>query len=622
MFAPRFVYGDLDLTDYPFALPREDAEGLNLGNPQPVSTIVASLLADGEIVEVERDENRELRLEVLIGDTDLAALAQAEALLVAECRKQRNTLLVEAGDGFGPTTVFDTFRARVEWERDDRYEQENLRKYVLTIPALPFTRSLEPVVDDAGTPPSDGGTLLYNCESTTGWSQYFSGGFGSAYTGSQYSVDATTFSEGAGSMRAKPGYYYTYGSGGPESFGWADQIGGLSLSTGSGGYLSVSIKGSHGDPILVGRTADDDGILMTTAENGDQGVTFFKTSRDANGFVRYVWPIEGGLTVTRIRFYAFQNQQHFTSQPYLWYDDVRLIESATTDKQVIKQLQVKGSARTTGSLLVAAPDDTVALGSVMVASVPTGALPAGYTPDMRRWITNGTTTADSAAPSGSYLTPASSYSTGSSYPVFDVPASMFTPGPYVAVAGGKPTTTTPFVGVQAQLRVGSTDSGVLSKAENRFAGMGTSAYQFLPLGTLYLPPTPVLSPSSDVKVRMLFAATDFRIDNLYLIPAWQVGGRPVADFSIVDCGTGTVGIAGASSHLWIDSPSAEQPQGGYWRGPDASKQLAQAAWPDAVKPGLHVFEPGGLTAFVVSTNAQGPRVELTYFPAWHGSAAE
>lgn len=618
-FAPRFIYGDLDLTDAPFMV----EFGLDLGNAQAVTAVIDSLLTDGELISGERDSNREISLTVLVEGSDLAALADAEALLVAQARKQRNTLTVEPGDDIGPTTVFDTFRAQVEWQRDEDFERSNLRRFVLTIPALPFSRSLEPIVDDADTPPTDGGTLLYNCESTTGWSQWRSG-IPSAFTGNEIVVDATVFAEGAASIRSLPWYSYTYSGAGFWTFGWADKVEGLSLDTDTGGYMAISIKGSHADPEIVQDLSGSTGLWMTTVENGEQAVPFVAASRDAEGFVRVAWAVDAGLTVTGLRFHVYQTVAGFnqitSGQPYLWYDDVRLLPSATTDKQIVKQLDIQGSARTPGSLLVAAPSDEIALGEVLVVSAPTAALPAGFTPDGRRWATQGSTTADADAPSGSYFDNVSSYGSGVNNPIFDAPASLFAAGPYVAILSGEPQSVSPVVGIRAQLMVDGVLVGTLSAAEQQPVGLPLR-YGYFPLGTVDLPPTPVLAPTSDVKVRFLFKATDYRLDDLLLIPAWQVGGRPVADYSIINCGTGTVESRGASSHLWLDSPSANQPQGAYWRGPQVSKQLAVSAWPDATKPGLHVFEPGGLTVFVASTAAQGPRVELTYFPAWHGSAA-
>lgn len=604
------------------------SEGLSWGDAAPVEVVVASLLADGSLVEREGHTNREVTFSVRINSTDPVGLARGRARLDGALGKR--TTLVWRDDDY-PATVFDVETSSiVTGQFDDFGYRRNEQVVTLRLVCQPFTRSESLVVDDAGTPPSAGGTLLLNCESTTGWATWV----GSSTAGWTKAVDSTIYVEGAGSLRTSAASSYIQQRTALSSAWWRadclDEVTGLSIDTGTGGYLSIAIRIEHSETVVY----DTPGLKYLYMQVGGSWVqvpSFVATRTEDPSFTYYAWAVDAGLTVTGLRFQVAQIKRDnsgnwsngFSHNPYTWYDDLELLPSATTDKQIVKQLEVRGSARTTGSLLVAAPSDGVALGHVLAITAPTSALPAGYTPDGRRWVVQGTTNTELAAPNGTYYSDiASTYSSSAGKPIFDMPASLFTPGPYMAVVCGRPTTSTPFIGVQAQLRVGSTDSGVLSKAENTFSGASNANYQFLPLGTLYLPPTPILTPTESVKVRMLFAATDFRLDNLYLIPAWQVGGRPVADFTIVDCGRETVGTAAASSHFWIDSPSADQPQGGYWRGPSASKALARAAWPDVVKPGLHVFEPGDVTAFVVSTDAQGPRVELSYYPAWHGSAAE
>lgn len=595
------------------------AEGTSWGEPQPVEVAVASLLRDGQLVESTGNGNREVTLRVTVHSTDPVGLAEGRARLDRATGK-RTTLVWRDSDY--PATVFDVETSAVVAPGgfDDLEYKRNELTVGLRLVCLPFTRSLEPVVDDAGTPPSDAGTLLSNLESTTGWAQYQSPfGVGGAI-GTEYTVSGSVFFEGAGSLRAKPYYAYTEYGYPTVLFGWADQVTGWSYSTGTGGYLSIRLKGSHADLTV-------DSLIMTTVENGAETVSPFAAERSADGWVRYVWPVDGSLTVTGLKFSLFMqypraSQSDNGTDIYAYYDDFRVVASATTDKQIVKQLTVEGSARTTGSLLVAAPDDAVALGEVMVVTAPTASIPAGYTPDARRWVAVGSSTADANAPHGSYYSPNGAYGVGGA--AFDVPASMFTPGPYVAVLAASRTAGEIEWRIRAGLTVAGTQVGEFSEVGQNIASYTADVYHLMPMGVLYLPPVPVLSPDSTVKVRFEFYGNGggaMRIDDLYLIPAWAVGGRAVADYSIIDCGTGTVGVGEASSHLWLDSPSAAQPQGGYWRGPDASKQLAVSAWPDAVKPGPHVFEPGDLTAFVVSTAAQGPRVELTYFPSWHGSAA-
>lgn len=597
------------------------AEGTSFGDPSPVEVAVASLLRDGSLVERTGNGNREVTLRVTINSTDPVGLAEGRARLDRATGK-RTTLVWQDGDY--PATVFlvETSAIVPPGGFDDLEYLRNQSTVGLRLTCLPFTRSEVSHMDDADTPPSEPGVVLASLDTTTGWSSWDTTVNPPNTAAPDFAADAVVKAEGTASVKSRATYFdddYFNGL----AYAWnKDKVTGLSLDTDTGGYLAISIRMDH----QYFNPSFQSGLLklwMTVGGVETEIVSFTAIGRDDQDFVRYAWPVDAGLTVTGLRFQVDQYPPvNAGVRPSVRYDAIELLPSATTDKQIVKNLEVLGSARTVGSLLVSSPNDAIGLGEVLVVTAPTAELPAGFLPDGRRWAIQGTTVVDTDAPSGAYYSAtATSYSSAAGTPIFEVPASNFTPSPYVAVLCGEPQSATPFAGVQAQLSVDGTVTGTLSTAEEQFASAETGTYQFFPVGTLYLPPTPVLTPDSTIKVRFLFAATDFRLDNLYLIPAWQVGGRPVADFSIVDCGTGTVEVGGASAHLWLDSPDAQQPQGGYWRGPSSSKTLAQSAWPDATKPGLHVFEPGELTAFVVSTNAQGPRVKLTYFPSWHGSAA-
>lgn len=621
------MFGDLELIDGDFddAFKFETlADGFSFGEPQPVEAAIASLLRDGALTQTERDGNREVSFLVTVSSTDPNGLAQGVAALHGLVGK-RSTLRWQPEDY--PATVFDVETSSLHApngfnDLDHMAHRETVR---LRLVCLPYARSESKVVDDADTPAFDGGTLLNNCESIGQWSKWQSGkGSGGPSIGIDQSIDGVVFVEGAGSAKCHAEYGYSYG-GGYWQFGSSDRISGLSMGTASGGYLSVAIK------VAV----EDEGVRLLSLymHVAGQGVVtvpperVIATGRDDQGFVRFAWAVDAGLTVTGLDFYVFQGSQNYREShqsnpsplPYVWYDDIRLLNSATTDHQILKQLEVLGSARTTGAIHVAAPADSVPLGDVLVITAPTNALPTGYTPDGRRWATQGTLTPDADALYGDAFTPAANYVTTEGYPIFDIPVSMFTPGAYRVVAHLKPGGTygTRF-GVQAQLRLGGVDTGEKSEAEASLTGV-SAVWQFFTVGTIYLPPTPITSPDVSDRVRLLFRGAVF--SEIYLIPAWQEGGRPVADFSIVACGTGTVSSAGASSHLWIDTPSTAQPQGGWWRGPAEGRVGARSAWPDAKKPGVHALNPGMLTTFVVSTGAQGPRVELEYFPAWFGSAA-
>lgn len=610
----RAWVGDIEITDYPYAL----RFGADLGNAEGEAVTLESLLADGQIESLVRRLNRGMTIGVIVEGADLAEVQANEAALVVECDRNQNTFTLDLGDGFAEPMVFDTTLIepeRVTGEGSDAHDMAGLHLWALSIKAHPYWRTATTIIDDAGTPPSSSGTLLYNCESTTGWSKWSTNsGSGGSNIGTAIAVDNVIYAEGAGSIRTESNASYNRSGAGPWDFTSADKVEGLSLSTDTGGYLSIAIKTAF----TAATSPPLQHLWMTTTAGGEAEVTnFVATTRDAEGFTRIVWPVASGLTVTGLRFEAYQLAPGI-AQPagkaYVWYDDVELLPAASVDHQIVKQLQVQGSARTTGSLRVSSPNTSVPLGYVLAATMPTGEIKPGFQIDGRRWVSQGTTTTDTTALGGSYLTPdASTYSTAAGKPIFDVPVNMLTAGPYTMVALALAESASLTFGVQSQLRIGSTNVGPTSAAEVSVNGL-TTGWQFVTVGTVYMPPVPMQGADElTSKVRLLFKGA--KMADVYFIPAWQVGGRPVADFSIVDCGSGTVAPGGASSSLWIDSPSvANDGLGAWWRGPTTDRTNVQSAWPDAKKTGVHTFRPGSLTAFLVSTGAAGPTLALEYPP--------
>lgn len=138
--APEWRIGDLVLTEAPFMV----RFGTDYGTPENVTELLLSML-DGDIEVSPRTGNRTLSLPVLIEDADLAALADAEALLLAECDKARNEVYVDPGDGFAEPLIFDVFRGQVTFERDDNFEVAGARQYTVTFRALPFARSVDEI---------------------------------------------------------------------------------------------------------------------------------------------------------------------------------------------------------------------------------------------------------------------------------------------------------------------------------------------------------------------------------------------------------------------------------------------------------------------------------------------
>lgn len=600
---PRLTFGSLDLTDYPYGL----EFGKDFGGPEMVYATLSSQLADGEIVSGYRTSNRTLTFTVVVDGADFVSLAEAEAALVAECDAAGNTLTFDPGDGIGAATVFDTFRASVRPLYNDDTDVALTKRFTLTIPALPYGRSVDKVTDSAAAAPSGSGSILYAAESTAGWSAYA----GPATTAA---VDSSIYHDGTGSVAVPAG---TYGLtvddptlGASANAVSLDQVTGLSLSTSTGGYMSVLVR-TDWTTSYPGFTSGLTGLKVNYGA-GWVDTSFVASESYSDGFVRYVWPVAAGLTVTGLRFAVQQAQYGYASTvPKVRYDSVSLATSATTDNQIVKSIAVEGSVRAPGSIHVAAPSDSVALGNVLVATVHESEVMAGFRPDMRRWVTAGSTTVDASALGGSYYTPPASY--GSSVQ-FEAPALIFCPGNYAVVMLVKLTASTPVtVGVETQLAFSSTATGSASSVDT-VATASATGWALVPVGTVRIPA--VSNPTSAAKIRIR-PKGNIPMAELYLIPE-------AADFTIASCGTGTVSASAASSHLWVDSPDAANPMGAWWRGPsaDQANRRRLSLVSELPRPGRHSFKPGNVLCWCLSTGASGPVVTLEHYPHWHSNAAK
>lgn len=634
MTSQRLTFdGDLELIDgySEDGYTIQAMSGTRFGSPVTVETVIASFLRDGSIVSKTGDENREMQIPVRISGPDGIALALGEKRLNLATGK-RTTLEWTPPDGISPPTAFDVLTSSLSRVEDGDWDVEEVhgsRTFLLRLVCLPFGRSAGKFVDVSTSPPgASDGTVFYSAQSATGWAEFGTrsknGGPAPSFT-----VDNSIFVEGTGSIKAlvcdwEQGFVYNIGNGTGGYYAAnggtsRHEVTGLSLDTDTGGYISVAVRF---DPFY------DASKLTQVFQSTSPGVwtevtSFAAVSVDSDSFVHYRWPVDEGLSIIGFRFVAThgtKGQVSYLAAPYVWYDDFRLLATASTDQQIVKHLTVEGSARTTGSLHIGSGTESVPLGQVLVVTVPTDEVPLGFNPEGRPWVTQGYLVADATALGGSYYTPdADDFYVGQfSTPIVNVPVRLLTAGAYTMVALVKTSAGTVTSGVQAQLNVNGTLTGPVSQAEVSRAST-TTDWQFVTLGTVYLPPLPVQGADPTTTVRLIFKGD--HLANVYMIPAWQVDGHPVADYSIVDCGTGTASAGGPSSHLWLDSPSVDQPRGGLWRGPTDDRLNTRSAWPDAKRPGIHTFRPGDLSAFLISTAAFGPTLELEYYPAWWANAA-
>lgn len=600
------------------------ADGAAWGDPQQIEVIVASLLRDGALTETESNGNRTAQFQIKVCATDPVGLSQGVEALHRATRK-RTTLRWQDGDY--PATVLDveTSALREPGGFDDLAYNRNETVYVLSLTCLPFARGEFLQTTEATAVPSVG-DVVNDADATTGWSATAPGGV---------SLDTVTFYEGTGSVAVTP---YT----GPATGGGADVYTyettlTQAIDVDAGGYLSFVVR--HDGTAVSYFTASNDPytgeprqgqivsevreFTITSTEAGEEWYRYddpgyftyehrmqdFIIQALPGGWKRYTLRLAEGRTISSLKWKGFEVVPTGAASPTTRFDQVAVAESATLGSQVLKTISVGGSARTTGSLHIASPSDAVGLGQVVAFTIAADRVRSGFRPDLRQWD-DGTasTTIDADATNGSYY---DSIGTSEDYltvaPSLLVPAEMFNSTAHTMVARIKDSGTGDVtVGVRAQLVVDGVEVGEPLTVERTYETWGTGLYRMIPLGSLYLPPLPIAGATSDAIVRFrLRGSTDPEWDELYAFP---VDG----DLSIIDCGAGTAGPA-ISSHLWIDSPSQTQPQGGYWRGETGDRVNAVSAWSAANVPGTHSFDPGDVLVFAASTGTLGPTVNLSNY---------
>lgn len=573
------------------------AEGASFGAPQPVEVVLSSQVLDGSLTSRVRDDNRELSFVVCIKGADLAAVSAGERALDLACGKP-TTLTWTPPDGFGKPTVYDVLTSSYEAVFDDLGELRNERTVRLRIAALPFGRSTTRVTDDAVAVDVDGGTIVDACESTAGWS---------TPGDTPPAVDTAIFNSGTGSVRMRShDRYQGLNEYGHEITVWTNtDAHTLSVATGAGGYLSVLIRMDYPNQGGVRTSSNVETITMVTSATSAKGVEvpFVATEVLSNGFVRYSWIVPADVTITSLKFKISQRRGgHLSGFPDVRYDEFRLSSTPMSSKQYVKTIDVRGSARAPGSLHVSAP---VGLGQLLLFTVPEAAVPSGFRPDVRRYITAGATTADSAAMSGSSL---------ASTATFEVPVASLTEGAYMVVARAMSSASMSLT-LTAQMKVGGNLLGPVTTISNTESVSGAARYVMFPVDTITLPVLPMQNPDNTAFVQIAKTA-GAAIDEIWLCPL-------TGNLTIADLGVGTVSPSGASSNFWLDSASPTQPNGGWWKGASSDRTNSVSAVPNLIEPGDgHIFTPPRMLVYVASTNAVGPVVTTDYFPHAFGNVSE
>jgi hypothetical protein len=578
------TYGALNLTASPYLVPF----GTDLGSPQNEANPLAFLLQDGEIELSSRASNRTIVFDVLIEGASLTALATAEAALVAETEKVLNTLTVDPGDG-APATVFEIFRGQVSLLRDDTYELARMRRYTVTVRALPFPRSAAETVTSALAASGSTTTLVNDGSATTNWTGSVSAGVLTGPTVVSGAVKVGTNAALTGDVTVSA-------------------ILTASITTSSTKFLPVDWKPESpaGSPTI---RAFGDGVELTK---------FFEGPSPTAGFTRTYF---GPVTASSIAVLRLDSRTNITSVygfgtaavRSLYIDNINRTDvrpAIGTTRQQLRSIDVGGTERAPGCLAV--EHASSALGDVLVYVFPDSVGTQGYSPPLRQYLTTTAGTADSTLVSGA------KNDIKSGFMSFDVPLNRLADGLHLLEARVL-TTGTLSAAIQwtAQAFVNST--GVGTQQTGTLTTTAPYGMTILPLGRVLVPGVDIDPAVSNAVMRITLngsgGASTIVVDEAWLfnIDVGQLIGPVV-------CGTASPASGGAANRLFIESPSTLVPRPTIRIGfaADRSDSFYPASLGGWQQP---LFYPSRANILTVTTNAQDASATFRAFRRWHTNAA-
>lgn len=566
---PTWTLGDLVLTEYPFAV----EFGGDHGAPESVVELVASMLADGDLVQQVRHGNREITLTVIVEGATLGALAENEATLRRACSRQ-TTLEFQPGDVDSPASVFEVLSAEMRHARDDDNETNLLHRWELSLTCAPFARSVDPVTVEAlAVPGSETLVTVDTCDLATGWSATSNGG--PAPVDMAWAAGAVSVHE-----LLNPG--------------------GQTLTLTRTGFINFTPT-----PYLqveMGYRADLGSLPVTCTVGGalSGGATLSPLEQRLLSPGRFLYTFDtAGVTVESLTF---------TSVTSADTADLKIYNVARTDmppnitrRQSSRIIEAGGTERTPASILVASPDDTP-LGLTIVHTCPEQGM--GYSPPLRRWRTYGNTvyTDNPLTVSGAYE------SLGPNHVVHVVPSESLPPGGYLLCA--RLWASSPGSAQIEVLTDTSTPDGEIVQQVARRTFVSFSAanvWQFTPIMVLTLPSARMTSGTVAVDILNLDGASI----NVEMDEAWLFRMDDDCALTVVDS---------AHPNLRLDSPNVSTgsvPM--VWTGGDSEwfhpggRLLAM---------GSHNLVPEGVSMFTVTANVDHPQTTATFYRRWHSNAAE
>lgn len=580
---PRVVFGDLDLTDYPYSILMDEGDD---GVAQNAYQSIDTELRDGTIVSRTHTENREVTRVVMVEGSDLLEVAESTAALARECEKPLNTLALDPGDGYGPPKVYETFTAQIAEVALPGGDNANVRLFQVTWPALPFARSVDPFTVTGVTSTGTTTTTVNDASSATGWSALL-GTFGSGGGEVTVTVDSTNQTPSA-----QPSLVLTPGS--PvDMAAFPFFVIKWRIPYPLGTFDPAPAVYADGSPLgRVASTYDNaTGFYTSTYSCPDASVASLRIQSG-----RVTSYSGGGITTGTFNVTEVSKSD--------------VAPSASTKRQKVTAAEIPGSARTPASLSVSHASS--ALGNVLVYTCPE--LATGYTPALSTWVLTAGTTV-SGTISGSEFSATSSAR-------FEVPARTLPAGEYQLIAHARrnssaspgPVTFTSscqvFVGGVA---VDPIQSRITVHSLANVAA--TTPRGYISLGSFTLPPTDLPEgTAATVRVTIDDDLSLAAYDEAWLFYMPDDGSTALSQ---VDCSTGTPAAGGPSNRLWLQAADVDYPYPRALVGTQADFSDARGVSGLVSNWSEHNVPAGPNFAFVVTPGAEDAVTEWSGYARWH-----
>lgn len=555
------------------------ADGTEWGNPVPIEQKIISWLQDGALLSLSGYDNRDdMTIRIRITGSDSNKLALGEQALMLETGKP-NALTWTPPDGAGAPCVFDVVMSSLSHSMDDLGELRSPRQriYTLRLKCLPFARSSDLIT---ATYPAPAGaqviTSVDACTSFTGWAGSAPGA-GSMSTG--VSGGVAVFVRGN-----------AYPWPGAQTLTLART--GLSASITTTPYIRVETSitragiGSISPPVFT-----VNGVAVPVAS---QSGSFYWL--DTTGL---------GLGATMVSLSVAQTFEPGDNGPNvtLTVADVsrsNVLGTVATGRQLVRTVEVAGSARTQASLSLA--DAATGLGDVLIFTSP--ASPDVPQPNLRQYLVPGPTQSVAAAN-------VSGFSSDLATPhTFAIPMAGIEPGAYAVIGRMAAAGAATLNWITSALVSGQLVASGVTNQQGSWSGTPAAAYSFHQIATLMLPFVTV--GTAGQFLLSVTATGPVILDDFWLL------NLTTGQVTMVKCGTGPAAAGTVFNRLWVDTPSAASPTLGVFAGTQADRSdQIQLGGSKLISLGNHEFAPPAQNIMTVTTGSTAAALTVSHRRRFH-----